>query len=294
VDWSLLVCARTGHLTYAPDEATVRERLVLRGSGGDALRCLRCGTFVPGQPRMSGPLAQAPAVRRGRELRSMLILRVFAVERYLRAVAVAALAFLVWRLEYSRRGIEQAFDREVPILRELFQQFGYDIERSRLVGLIHEALALSPTTIRVVAIAAAGYAVIEVFEGTGLWLARRWGEYFAMVATSLGVPYEIYDLISRVTVTRLALFIINLVLIGYLVISKRLFGVRGGKRAYQARLRSESIMQAAVDAAAAAETAETAPAPEAGHDTAADQPPAEHDSTADQDGLTARPSVTPG
>jgi uncharacterized membrane protein (DUF2068 family) len=261
VDWSLLVCARTGHLTYAPDEAGVREQLILRGSSGDAWRCLRCGTFVPGEPTTSGPAAQAPAVRRGRELRSMLILRVFAVDRYLRAVAAGALAVLVWRLGYSRPSIEQAFDREVPILRELFQQFGYNIERSRLVGLIHEALALSPTTIKVLTIVLAGYAVIEVFEGTGLWLARRWGEYFAMVATCLGVPYEIYDLVSRVTVTRVVLFVINLVLIFYLVVTKRLFGARGGHRAYQARLRSESIMQAAVDAAPAqpAEPDQTAP-----------------------------------
>ena len=30
--------------------------------------------------------------------------------------------------------------------------------------------------------------MIEMIEGIGLWLDRRWGEYFAMVATSLGLP----------------------------------------------------------------------------------------------------------
>jgi uncharacterized membrane protein (DUF2068 family) len=265
VDWSLLGCARSGHLTYAPDETGVRERLMQHGRSGDSWQCLRCGTFVPGEPRMSGPAAGAPPVRRGRELRSMVILRVFAVERYLRALTVAALAILVWRLDYSRQSIEQAFDREVPILRELFHQFGYNIDRSKLVGLIHEALTLSPDTIRVLTVALAAYAVIEVIEGTGLWLARRWGEYFALVVTSLGIPYEIYDLISKVTVTRLVLFAINLTLVFYLVISKRLLGARGGKRAYQARLRSDSIMEAAVEAdaadrrAAAAAKARTTP-----------------------------------
>ena len=33
----------------------------------------------------------------------------------------------------------------------------------------------------------------------GLWLGRRWGEYFAMVATSVFLPYEIYDLTVKVT-----------------------------------------------------------------------------------------------
>jgi hypothetical protein len=47
-------------------------------------------------------------------------------------------------------------------------------------------------------------------------------------------------------------FLITVALVIYLVLSKRLFGARGGKKAYDARLRSESVLQAAVDAAAAA------------------------------------------
>ena len=41
----------------------------------------------------------------------------------------------------------------------------------------------------------------------------------------------------------------NLALVLYLVMTKRLFGVRGGKQAYDARLRSESVLEAAVKAA---------------------------------------------
>jgi uncharacterized membrane protein (DUF2068 family) len=36
-----------------------------------------------------------------------------------------------------------------------------------------------------------------------LWLGRRWGEYFAMVATSVFLPYEIYDLTVKITWLRL-------------------------------------------------------------------------------------------
>ncbi|MGH3067182.1 MAG: DUF2127 domain-containing protein [Streptosporangiaceae bacterium] len=89
-------------------------------------------------------------------------------------------------------------------------------------------------------------------EAIALWGLKRWGEYFAMVATCAGIPYEIYELVTRVTALRMTAFVINVALVVYLVLSKRLFGARGGKKAYDARLRSESVMQAAVDAAAAA------------------------------------------
>jgi uncharacterized membrane protein (DUF2068 family) len=265
VDWSLLACGRSGHLTYAPAEADVRHRMSARtAESGDAWRCLRCGTFVTGEPQLSGPAAEAPAVRRGKEIRSALILRIFAVERFLRFLGAGVLAFVVWRLAYSRESVTDAFERELPILRTLFHQVGYNIDNSKLVGLIHKALILSPTTIKLVAGGLAGFAVIELIEGIGLWLARRWGEYFAMVATSLGVPYEIYELSSKITVTKSLLFAVNLALVLYLVITKRLFGVRGGRHAYEARLRSESVMEAAIEAAAAdrsraAQTSQDAP-----------------------------------
>ena len=116
---------------------------------------------------------------------------------------------------------------------------------------MQRALTTSSGTINLVAALLAAYAVIELVEGTGLWLAKRWGEYFAMVVTSLGLPYEIYDMTSKITVTRVIFFVVNLALVLYLVITRRLFGVRGGKDAYEARLKEESILQAAIAAAAA-------------------------------------------
>ena len=252
MDWSLLACGRSGHVTYAPAEAGVRRQLRAQtAESGEAWRCLRCGAFVTGEPQLSGPAAEAPPVRRGKEIRSAFILRVFAIERFVRFLGAGTLAFVVWRLGYSRDSVEDAYQRELPALRTLFRQVGYNIDNSKLSGLIHKALTLSPTTIKLVAGGLAAYAVIEVIEGVGLWLARRWGEYFAMVATSFGLPYEVYDLTQKVTATRAVLFGVNLALVLYLVITKRLFGVRGGKHAYEALLRSESVMESAIAVAEA-------------------------------------------
>jgi len=85
-----------------------------------------------------------------------------------------------------------------------------------------------------------------------LWLGRRWGEYFAMVATSVFLPYEVYDLTVKITWLRLGALLINLLLVVYLAWSKRLFGLRGGKAAHQARLRSESVIEVEQAALAAA------------------------------------------
>jgi uncharacterized membrane protein (DUF2068 family) len=266
VNWNLLTCALRPHVRYAPAEPEVRRRLRADTAAGEAWQCLRCATFVPGPPDLTGPAARAPRVRRDDEIRSALILRLFAIERFVRAIIFGFIAYGVWRFKYARVSVEHAFNREYPEVRALLHELGYNINSSGgLVGLIRHTFDLNQRTLTWLALGAAAYAVIEILEGTGLWLLRRWGEYFAMVATSAFIPYEIYELAAKVTPLRLVAFLINVALVVYLVLTKRLFGVRGGKAAYEARLRSESVMQAAIDAAAQ-------PAPAPGDDGQPGQP----------------------
>jgi uncharacterized membrane protein (DUF2068 family) len=81
---------------------------------------------------------------------------------------------------------------------------------------------------------------------------RRWGEYFAVVATSIFLPVEIYELTEKVTVLRVILLLINIAAVVWLVWSKRLFGVRGGGPAFHAEHHAESLLtveRAAVESA---------------------------------------------
>jgi uncharacterized membrane protein (DUF2068 family) len=256
MDWSLLGCGAGGHVTLAPDEPGLRDRLGVATPEGQTWRCLRCGTFVIGQPTLSGPAAGAPRVRRAEQVRSALILRIFAVERFIRALIFAALAIAVWRFSVSRLSFEQAYEQSLPPLRALMRDLGLRVDHSKLLGLLRDAFTVDPAKLGYIAIVLGAYAVIEVIEGIGLWLVKRWGEYFAMIVTSIGLPYEIWDLTSRgVTALRVVAFLINLALVLYLVVTKRLFGVRGGKKAYEAKLSSESILDAEI-AAFQAEQAE--------------------------------------
>jgi uncharacterized membrane protein (DUF2068 family) len=249
MDWSLLSCGRHGHVTYAPDEPELREQMSASIGPAEAWQCLRCGAYVRGPATGSGPAARAPLVPRGKEIRSKVILRFFAVERIIRAIVFVIAAYVLWHYRHSQQSLERAFNRELSSLHGILGQFGYNINHSKLVGLLRHALTLSTHTITLVAIGALAYATLELVEAIGLWTARRWGEYFAMVATSLGLPLEIYDLTRKVTATAIVLLIINLALVIYLAATKRLFGVRGGKPAYEERLREESVLEAAREAA---------------------------------------------
>ena len=244
MDWNLYRCGRIGHITYAPDEPALREYMQATGATGDLWQCLRCGAFVSEDPASSGPATKAPVVKRGREIRSELILKVFAVERFLRFVLLGGVAVAIWQFRHSK-SIQHAFDRDLPIVKTAFNQLGFNISHSHVLIEIRKALHFSPRTLGLIALGVGLFALVELVEGIGLWMSKRWGEYFAMVVTSLGLPYEIYDLTIKVTAFRLVLFAINLALVIYLVVTKRLFGVRGGRKAFEEMLRSESIFDEA-------------------------------------------------
>ncbi len=242
MDWNLRACGRSGHETYAPDEKELRDRLRVETPAGEAWRCLRCATYVVGPAKGSGPADHAPEVPRGRLLRDRRIMRLLAAERVLRGLGLLVLAGLVLAFKGSQDVLHRSFAKDLPLLRPLADQIGWDINGSTAVNGVTEAFALSGTTLTLIAVGLTAYAAVQFVEGTGLWLMKRWGEYFAVVATSLFLPWEIYEVSQRVTALRVVLLLINIAAVVWLIWSKRLFGLRGGGAAFHAEHHAESLI----------------------------------------------------
>lgn len=61
------------------------------------------------------------------------------------------------------------------------------------------------------------YSLLEGFEGVGLLLRRRWAEYLTVIATGLLLPLEVYEIIQKPSALRVAILLVNLVILGYLI-----------------------------------------------------------------------------
>jgi uncharacterized membrane protein (DUF2068 family) len=251
MDWSLRGCARQGHITYAPSEPELRDRLHVGTPAGEAWRCLRCGDFVIGEPHGSGPADEAPVVLRGKALREATILRLFAVERWVRALVLLLLGVAVLRFKSSEASLRQLFEQALPAAKPLANVLNLDLDSSPTVARIRSLLGANPNTLTWVAVALFTYAAIQLAEGVGLWSLKRWGEYLAVVATSAFLPLEVYELVDKITYVRIGAFLINLLLVIYLLASKRLFGVRGGAKAYHHERASVSLLEVEASAAGA-------------------------------------------
>lgn len=237
--WELRACGRHGHITYRPIETDLAARLRTDTQLGPAWRCLRCGDFVLGAPTQSGPADDAPLVLRGKALRQATIVRLLAVERLFRAILLGLAVWAVLAFRQSQNSIQTTFDRDLPAFRNI----GIHVDQLSLVQDLQKALNEAPGRLTLIAVLLAGYAVLEVIEGAGLWMMKRWGEYFAVIATSIFLPLEVRDLLKGITFTRGAAFAINIGAVLYLLLSKHLFGLRGGRHAYEEERRGQQLLE---------------------------------------------------
>lgn len=235
--YELIGCGLHGHELLGTDAAELRpeDALFAREAGGLRwYRCLRCDSWLP-LPPPSAPTTPYPPDRaavqpplRGRPLRDRYVLRLIAVDRFIHVVLFGAAAILLFWFAGHHVDLQRFSVRLVNLFEG--NATGTGNPNHGLVFTIQHFLDIKPSRAREIAIVATAYAVLEGIEMVGLWLAKRWAEYLTFIATIALVPFEVYEMTEKLTITRVAAFVINVAIVVYLGLAKRLFGLRGGGR----------------------------------------------------------------
>jgi len=146
-------------------------------------------------------------MRAGDPPRTRLVLRLIAVERSLRGVIlVAAGVYLLFHLSTDFGRLAERIIRSIDI--DPRQHFFH-----RIVARLHR---LRVRELRIAGIAAIGYGTLELGEGVGLWLDQLWAEYLTVIATSLLIPFELYELVLRPSVWKAGGILVNVLIVLYL------------------------------------------------------------------------------
>ena len=90
---------------------------------------------------------------------------------------------------------------------------------------IEAASNLTDARMRLLALFALFYSSMRFVESYGLWYAKRWAEWFALLSGSVYLPVELYELVKGVTWLKIVLVLVNLVVVLYMAIMLR----RNGK-----------------------------------------------------------------
>ncbi len=76
--------------------------------------------------------------------------------------------------------------------------------------------SLTDKKLWVVAGVAAVYSTLRFVEAYGLWKARAWAEWIALVSGTLYLPFEIFKIVTRPSLFHVSLLLINLAVVLYM------------------------------------------------------------------------------
>jgi uncharacterized membrane protein (DUF2068 family) len=98
---------------------------------------------------------------------------------------------------------------------------------NHFINIVLEKVALiSPHRLREISIAIFLYAALDIIEGVGLALEKVWAEYLTLILTASFLPWELYEIVHRITLLKVVLLALNTAVVIYLV-----FHVQGRIRA---------------------------------------------------------------
>jgi uncharacterized membrane protein (DUF2068 family) len=142
------------------------------------------------------------------EVRGVAGLRAIAIFKLAKAVILLVLGIATLTLLHKDVG---------PALGAWATQLHLDPDGRFVQSVLERGAALSPGRLRAIAGGMFFYAGLLGVEGVGLFLGKRWAEYFTVFATASLVPLEIYEIVRRPTVIRVTTLVVNVIIVGYLI-----------------------------------------------------------------------------
>ena len=144
-----------------------------------------------------------------REARHDRLLPWIAAERALRAVLlVAGGTVLLTHLHENWAGD----------VTDLTHKAGLDPKQNWIQRILHDATRLNANRAILFGSVALAYAVLEGAEAYGLWRQRRWGEWLTVIATSLLLIPEVWELTKSTTLLKVGALLVNLAIVAYLLV----------------------------------------------------------------------------
>lgn len=127
-------------------------------------------------------------------------------------IAKGFLAILagVWLLSFREKDIGD-------LIANLLDQLHIDPAHEFAIRLVSLADKITPEKVELAAAIALFYALIRFVEGYGLWNARTWAEYFAMISGAAYLPFEVWEFIRRPSWLHAAIILINVGVVLYIV-----------------------------------------------------------------------------
>lgn len=101
--------------------------------------------------------------------------------------------------------------------QQLLTQIGVNPRGEYPQIFLHFLSEINDTNIRMLAFLAFAYSVLRFTEAYGLWRSENWAKWLGIVSGGVYLPLELYEMAKHFTFIKLAITVVNIVIVVYLV-----------------------------------------------------------------------------
>ena len=109
------------------------------------------------------------------------------------------------------------------VVDDLISEFNLDVDRSVIAITLKKAGMINGHLLLIISVSVFLYGLLDLVEAYGLHKRRRWAEYLTVFATGLFIPFEIYEVLEKLTLIRGGALILNILVVIFLIRHKELF-----------------------------------------------------------------------
>jgi uncharacterized membrane protein (DUF2068 family) len=151
-------------------------------------------------------------VSQSRRIRDGMGLRIIAVFKLLKAILLVAVG--IGAINLLHKNVSEIATNWIAEIR-------VDPDNRLVHRLIAKLGLMNDRRLEELSIGSFFYAALFLIEGIGLWLRKRWAEYLTIIITCSLIPLELYEIARQVTIIRIAMLLVNLVIVWYLFVQLR-------------------------------------------------------------------------
>ena len=137
--------------------------------------------------------------------------------RLIRLIAVFKLLKAALLIAVGMSALHLVHKDVASVAEHLVTRFGLDPGNHYVERTLQKVANLTPNKIRSLGVVSFIYAGLFLTEGIGLWLVKRWGEWFSVIITSSLIPLEIYEIYRHPSAIKCLVLIINIAVVAYLL-----------------------------------------------------------------------------
>ena len=136
------------------------------------------------------------------------LIRLIALFKLLKAALLIAVGMSAFHLLHKDMA---------SVLEHWVKMLGLDPGNRYVDRALQKFANLTPNKIKSFGVVSFIYAGLFLTEGIGLWLVKRWAEWFSGIITTSLVPVEVYEIYRHPSAAKCLVLIVNIAVVGYLL-----------------------------------------------------------------------------